>query len=133
MGTDIDLADLTANAEAATPGPWRAESAGGGLASVLAPPLSPFRPSDWLVAERLLGPDAAYIAAMGPDVAKALIARLERAEAIIADEGTVTEIIMRFFERDGDEWHGNALAAEIVNSMQERLAAYQKGTTTDGR
>lgn len=119
METDIDLADLTAKAEAATPGPWKvvvwnaSSSYGNAIAD-----------SDGdMLTEGLLDYDAAFIAAMGPDVAKALIARVERAEAALREVKTWRS------------WYatGEAPSPSEWRVLDGHLAANQEGTTTDGR
>ena len=86
MTTD---AELRALAEAATPGPWRHSGA-----TVWAP-VSPDDPTDYsgeavayvpTLGDEFDADDAAYIAAMSPDVALALIDRLKRAEAALSVE-----------------------------------------------
>ncbi|HAN25826.1 MAG: hypothetical protein CMH36_09990 [Microbacterium sp.] len=91
--TDIDIKVLRVKAEAATPGPW-----GAGDAWVFTDPVYPddnrlsnvfgmnFADHERADAEHARGVrNAAYIAAVGPDVVLALLDRLEAAEARLAD------------------------------------------------
>lgn len=74
----IDLASLRALCDAATPGPWEVDA---GHRIVRACNLSPFAPTALGKVSLPWRVDAAYLAAVSPDVVRALLDRLERAEA----------------------------------------------------
>jgi len=78
--------DLRSLAEAATPGPWYAvvnDLIGGKSVSTVDRPMSETNPREWDVPADMLSSDAnaAYIAAVSPDVVLALLAALAAAEA----------------------------------------------------
>lgn len=73
--TDIDIDDIEQKARAAqesAPGPWDVADSGVHVIDM----------NFELCATTYARPDAAYIAAVSPDVALALIARLRKAEAV---------------------------------------------------
>jgi hypothetical protein len=85
MTATLDLAALKALAEAATPGPWRVY----GRYAVSGPSISHEGNRTFVVPcgnDPEGEADAAYIAAMSPDVARALIERCRAAEAKLSVE-----------------------------------------------
>ena len=124
-----DLDALSALAEAATPGPWALATWGPVLTKAWVDydadtTGTVVPPADWLCIAGQPIPDAAYIAAMSPDVALALIARVQKAEAERAEaEREADRALMEkeiYCRRVGEE-RDAAEAALSVERIAEAL------------
>lgn len=123
----IDVKALRALATAATPGPWRTESGGGGWTNVHAP-------LGVLVSESMQSADALFIAALSPDVVLALLDRLERAErapAVSRDAGEIVDAVLSATGDSGEDLPPRVLA-EAVRIVQRALdAAEERGAEAE--
>jgi len=130
--TDQQLDDIEARANAATPGPWRKFDRDYPHVVIQGSPSASASEADGMISTNLAvneAADAAFIAAVDPEVAKALVAEVRRQRAENADLRAELDKLIRWRREDGTSL--TRMRATIERLRAEAAATWTKTLATE--